>query len=166
MNLKSQVLNWWKRGCVVTELSILQTGFDTVPIEMQLMWLIAFQAPKEDVDLIFDRIAEIVPLQHGKTDRNGYRVSAGTEYYRPLEGTPTGAEEATRYRPDVDEMRFFIPRDKVILDQVISAIYEVHSYYEPVISVVEVLRSLTKGLDDSDNPHRWWNKDGDWKNQA
>ena len=46
---------------------------------------------------------------------------------------------------------------------VIEAIYEVHSYYEPVITVTDVLRSLCKGLDDSINPHRWWNKDGDWK---
>ncbi len=27
----------------------------------------------------------------------------------------------------------------------------------------EVLRSRCKGLDDSDNSHRWWNKSGDWK---
>ena len=60
-------------------------------------------------------------------------------------------------------MRFFLPRDESVLDAVIEAIYEVHSYYEPVIIVQEVLRSLCRGLDDSDNPHRWWNKNGDWK---
>ena len=49
------------------------------------------------------------------------------------------------------------------LNNVIEAIYEVHSYYEPVITVTEVLRSQCKGLDDKDNPHRWWNKEGDWK---
>ena len=60
-------------------------------------------------------------------------------------------------------MRFFLPRDAAILNRVIEAIYEVHSYYEPVITVTEVLRSQCKGLDDRENPHRWWNKDGDWK---
>ncbi|WP_371228273.1 hypothetical protein [Roseovarius sp. 2305UL8-3] len=143
--------------------SILATGFDTRPIEMQPMWQIAFQAPVEDVDRIFDAVTGVTPLVQGKTDRNGYRAPGGHEYYRPREGTPTGAEDHTRKRPGVDEMRFFIPRDEATLRGIIEAIYEVHSYYEPVITVTDVLRSLCKGLDDSKNPHRWWNKDGDWK---
>ncbi|WP_205389858.1 hypothetical protein [Sulfitobacter sp. SK011] len=143
--------------------NILKTGFDTRPITMEPLWLIAFQAPVEDVDRIFDEIIKVVPLRQGKTDRNAYRGASGYEYYRPLEGTPTGAETDTRRRPGVDEVRFFLPRDKGVLDQVIEAIYAVHSYYEPVITVQEVLRSICKGLDDQDNPHRWWNKGGDWK---
>jgi hypothetical protein len=142
---------------------IIQTGFDTRPIEMQPMWLITYQAPAEDIDRVFDAICAITPLAQGNTDRNGYRAPGGQEYYRPQEGTPTGAEDELRRRPGVDEMRFFLPRDESVLDAVIEAIYEVHSYYEPVIIVQEVLRSLCRGLDDSDNPHRWWNKNGDWK---
>lgn len=142
---------------------ILRRGFDTRPIEMQPLWLVMFQAPGEDLDRIFEAVTAVAPLVQGKTDRNGYRAPGGLEYYRPREGTPTGAEEETRKRPGVDEMRFFIPRDEALLKAVIEAIYEVHSYYEPVITVTEVLRSQCKGLDDSDNPHRWWNKEGDWK---
>ena len=142
---------------------ILRRGFDTRPIEMQPLWLVMFQAPGEDVDRIFEAVTAVAPLVQGKTDRNGYRAPGGLEYYRPREGTPTGAEEETRKRPEVDEMRFFVPRDEALLKAVIEAIYEVHSYYEPVITVTEVLRSQCKGLDDSDNPHRWWNKEGDWK---
>ncbi len=147
----------------MTEPNILREGFDTRPIEMQPMWLLMFQAPDEDVDRIFDAIAEVAPLKQGNTDRNGYRAPGGIEYYRPRAGTPTGAEEDTRHRPGVDEMRFFIPRDNDMLNAVIEAVYEVHSYYEPVITVTEVLRSQCKGLDDKDNPSRWWNKEGDWK---
>jgi hypothetical protein len=143
--------------------SILQTGFDTTPIDMQPMWRLAFQAPVEDVDRIFDAITAIDPLAHGKTDMNGYRHATGQEYYRPREGTPTGAEEDLRKRPGVDEMSLFLPRDAAKLRRVIEAIYEVHSYYEPVIVVQDVLRSCCKGLDDKDNPHRWWNRAGDWK---
>lgn len=51
------------------------------------------------------------------------------------------------------------------IDRIFEAIYAVHSYYEPVITVTEVLRSQCKGLDDNDNPHRWWNKGGDWKTE-
>lgn len=141
----------------------MQTGLDTRPIEMQPMWAVMFQAPEEDVDRIFEAVCAVAPLVQGNTDRNGYRAPGGWEYYRPREGTPTGAEEETRQRPGVDEMRFFLPRDEAMLRGVIEAIYEVHSYYEPVITITEVLRSQCKGLDDSRNPHRWWNKQGDWK---
>jgi len=142
----------------------MKSGFDTRPIEMQPMWLVMFQAPEEDVDRVFEAVAAVAPLTQGNTDRNGYRAPAGIEYYRPGEGTPTGPEEETRRRPGVDEMRFFLPRNPQLLNGVIEAIYEVHSYYEPVITVTEVLRSQCKGLNDKDNPHRWWNKAGDWKN--
>ncbi len=141
----------------------MQQSFVTRAITLQPLWLISFQAPGEDIDRIFSEILTIVPLVHGKTDHTGYRAVAGVEYYRPREGTPTGAEQDTRHRPDVDEMRFFIERTEDVLDKVIEAIYRVHSYYEPVITVQEVLRSNCNGLDDKNNPHRWWNKDGDWK---
>lgn len=142
--------------------AILQDGFDTRPIAMLPMWQVAFLAPEEDVDRIFDAVAEIAPLDHGATDRNGYRIPGGIEYYRPTEAARTGAD-GPRQRPEVDQMRMFIPRDTALLTQVIEAVYEVHSYYEPPITVTEVLRSQTKGLDDSQNPYRWWNKGGDWK---
>ncbi len=142
---------------------ILKQGLETTSMQMEPHWLVTFQAPVEDIDRIFDEITRHTALQHGKTDRNGFRTSSGQEYYRPREGTPTGAEEEIRKRPGVDEMSFFIPQDKALLEKVIEAIYAVHSYYEPVIYLRDVLRSRCKGLDDSQNPHRWWNKAGDWK---
>ncbi len=60
-------------------------------------------------------------------------------------------------------MRVFLPRDTALLDRVIEAIYAAHSYYEPVVTVQEALRSRCKGLDDGANPNRWWNRAGDWK---
>jgi hypothetical protein len=90
----------------MTDTNILRDGFDTRPIEMQPRWLIIFQAPAEHVDRIFDAIAEVTPLTLGKTDRNGYCAPDGDEYYRPREGMPTGAEDDTRRRPGVNEMRF------------------------------------------------------------
>ena len=145
---------------------ILREGLDTWPMVLEPLWLVAFQAPAEDVERIFEAVAAVAPLTHGKTDRNAYRVPGGIEYYRPREGTPTGAEEEQRRRPGVDEVRFLLPREPALLQKVVEAIYQVHSYYEPVITVQETLRSRCKGLDDSANPHRWWNKQGDWIAQA
>ena len=143
--------------------NILEKGFSTRALNLHPMWQIMFQAPIEDIDRIFDQITRSTPLKMGKTDSNGFRSASGQEYYRPLEGAPTGAEDEIRKRPKVDEMTFYIPKDDKILNDILEAIYEVHSYYEPLIVVREVLRSETKGLDDSNNPHRWWNKQGDWK---
>ena len=143
--------------------SELGQGFETNAIFMEPHWQVTFQAPEEDIDRIFDHVTEFAPLEQGKTDKNAYRSANGFEYYRPREGTPTGAEEEVRKRPGVAEVSFFIPRDQKQLDLVIEAIYAVHSYYEPVITVKEVLRSRGKGRDDSDNPQRGGNKGGDWK---
>ena len=138
-------------------------GLETRAIRMLPYWRVRFSAPEEDVDRIFEAIIAITPLDYGRTDRNATRSAPGFEYYRPLDGTPTGAEEETRRRPGVAEMSFAIQPDPALLERVIDAIYETHSYYEPPISVEPILRSLTRGLDDSDNPHRWWNRGGDWK---
>ena len=42
----------------------------------------------------------------------------------------------------------------------------VASYQEPVVRVHSILSSRTKGIDDSQNPNRWWNTHGDWKQNA
>lgn len=147
----------------MSDAQIMEGWFDTHPIFMQPMWLIMFQAPPENMERIFDAVIDVAPLVQGKTDSNGCRAPGGFECYRPLAGTPTGAEGNMRCRPGVDEMRFYLPRETEVLNAVIEASYAVHSCYEPIRTVTEVLCSLGKGLDDQDNPHRWWNTKGDWK---
>ena len=143
---------------------IFSTGFEIPAIRMIPYWRVRFLAPEDEVDQLFDEIIKVAPLVYGKTDRNAIRAAPCYEYYRPMEGTPTGAEEETRKRPGIVEMSFSIPTDQAPLEAIIDVIYQFHSYYEPPISVEPILRSETRGLDDSDNPNRWWNKGGDWKN--
>ncbi len=84
--------------------------------------------------------------------------------YRPLAGAAAGAEEGVRKRPGVAVVTFFVPQDPEKLDKVIEAIFAVHSYEEPIITVQEVSRSRrAEGIDDRDNPNCWWNRGGDWK---
>ena len=144
--------------------SLLEQTLETASLKMIPHWKVTFAAPQEDVDRIFEEIIKVAPLKQGKTDRNAYLHSLGHEYYRPLVGTPTGAEDETRKRPGVNQMHVVIPQDRQLLEDVIEAIFAVHSYYEPPIYVEPLLRSETKGVDDSDNPHRWWNTSGDWNN--
>jgi hypothetical protein len=143
--------------------SIFDTGFETPAISMQPYWRIRFLAPEAEVDALYDEIIKVAPLVYGKTDRNAIRAAPCHEYYRPLQGTPTGAEDDTRKRPGIVEMSVTIPPEQAQLESIIEVIFQHHSYYEPPISVEPILRSQTRGLDDSDNPNRWWNRDGDWK---
>ena len=143
---------------------LIQCGFETPAIRMLPYWRIRFMAPADEIDALFDEIIKVAPLVYGKTDRNAIRAAPADEYYRPLEGTPTGAESETRKRPGIVEMSMMVPPDQAQLEQIIEVIYQHHSYYEPPISVEPILRSETRGLDDSQNPNRWWNRDGDWKN--
>jgi hypothetical protein len=143
---------------------LFNSGFEIDSIRMMPYWRIRFSAPADEIDALFDEIIKVAPLVYGKTDRNAIRAAPGHEYYRPLAGTPTGAESDTRKRPGIVEMVMMIPPDQAQLEQIIEAIYQYHSYYEPPITVEPILRSETRGLDDSQNPNRWWNKGGDWKN--
>ena len=143
--------------------TIFKTGLNTESLELKPYWRVRFMAPDGEIDALFDAIIEVAPLIYGKTDRNAIRSAPAWEYYRPISGAPTGAEEETRKRPGVTEMALLIPPDEDQLRKILDVLYFRHSYYEPPITVEPILRSETVGLDDSDNPNRWWNQGGDWK---
>ena len=145
---------------------LFNIGFEIPSIRMVPYWRIRFMTPEDEADHLFDEIIKVAPLVYGKTDRNAIRSAPAYEYYRPMAGTPTGAETGTRKRPGVVEMSISIPTDQAQLEAIIEVIYQNHSYYEPPISVEPILRSETRGLDDSDNPNRFWNRGGDWKQQS
>jgi hypothetical protein len=142
------------------------TGFETLSVSMVPMRLLTFQAPVEDVDRIMEAVVAIVPLAMGAYDSNAYQSAPGVERYRPLEGAATGAESGLRRRPGVVEVVFELPDAQDVTERVIEAIFQAHSYQEPVIRLQATLSSRSKGLDDSKNPNRWWNSTGDWKKAA
>jgi hypothetical protein len=138
-------------------------GFETVSVRMAAVLQVSVQAPAEDVERIMAAVAALDPLVMGKYDSNAFQSAGGIERYRPLEGAAAGAETEIRKRPGVVQVAFHLPKEPGLLEQVIEAIFQVHSYQEPLITVQDVLVSRSKGLDDKDNPHRWWNTTGDWK---
>ena len=71
-----------------------------------------------------------------------------------------------RQRPGVVELSFQLADEQDLLARIVEAIFQTHSYQEPLIVVREVLASRSKGLDDKGNPNRWWNTTGDWKVKA
>lgn len=138
-------------------------AFETKAVRMEPVLLLTLQAPPEDVDRIVAAVVEITPLVMGKYDSNAYQSGGGIEWYRPLEGAAAGAETEIRKRPGTVELCFELPPEQELLDRVIEAIFQAHSYQEPVIRLQNILSSRSKGLDDRDNPNRWWNTTGDWK---
>ena len=142
------------------------TGFETLSVSMVPLRLLTFQAPAEDVDRIMAAVVAIVPLTMGVYDSNAYQSAPGVERYRPLEGAAAGAESGLRQRPGVVEVVFELPDAQDVTERVIEAIFQAHSYQEPVIRLQTILSSRSKGLDDSKNPNRWWNSTGDWKKAA
>ncbi|OCC04211.1 hypothetical protein BA190_15165 [Labrys sp. WJW] len=142
------------------------TGFETLSVSMVPMRLLTFQAPAEDVDRIMAAVVAIVPLTMGVYDSNAYQSAPGIERYRPLEGAAAGAESDLRRRLGVVEVVFELPDAQDVTERVIEAIFQAHSYQEPVIRLQATLSSRSKGLDDSKNPNRWWNSTGDWKKAA
>ncbi len=138
-------------------------GFETKAVRMEPMLLLTLQAPPGDVDRILAAVIRIAPLAMGHYDSNAYQSGPGIEHYRPLEGAAAGPETEVRKRPGTVELSFELPLDQGGVDRVIEAIFQAHSYQEPVIRLQTILSSRSKGLDDRDNPNRWWNTTGDWK---
>ncbi|MDJ0944928.1 MAG: hypothetical protein QNJ30_15775 [Kiloniellales bacterium] len=144
-----------------------EEGFETKSARMERLLEVSVFAPQEDVDRIMAAVCRITPLSQGENyDSNAHQTAPGTERYRPLDGAVAGAETEVRKRPGVVEVSFELPDDQALLEEVVEAVFQVHSYQEPVIKVRPVLACRSKGLDDSDNPHRWWNTTGDWKKPA
>ena len=140
-----------------------EQGFETKSVCMERLLQVSVFTPEEDVDRIMEHVCQIVPLAQGDSyDRYAYQSAPGVERYRPLEGAAAGPETEVRKRPGVVEISFELPNSQELLEQIVETIFQVHSYQEPVIKVQPVVVSRSKGLDDRDNPYRWWNTTGDW----
>lgn len=141
----------------------MPSGFETPSVVMRPVLLMTVQAPAEDVGRILEAVTAITPLAMGAYDHNAFQSGPGTERYRPLKGAAAGAEADVRLRPGIVEVGFEVPDDRDVLERLVEAVFQAHSYQEPVVRLHSVLASRSKGHDDRDNPNRWWNTTGDWK---
>lgn len=144
----------------------MPSAFETPSVRMQPVLLMTVQAPIEDVERVMATVIKVTPLAMGAYDSNAFQSGAGIERYRPLQGAAAGPESEVRQRPGVVEVAFELPDEPSVVEQVIEAVFQVHSYQEPVIRLQSLLSSKSKGHDDSQNPNRWWNTTGDWKRAA
>lgn len=130
------------------------------------VWIVEVQTPQEDMERLLAVVTGIDPLaMTAAYDHNAFVDAAGTEVYRPRDGAVAGCEEEDRHRPGVVALRFEIGSDETLC-AVAEAVFQAHGYQEPVIRAVRGLSARSRGLDDRDNPNRWWNREGDWKAQG
>jgi hypothetical protein len=141
-------------------------AFETKSVSMEALLTVVVQMPEADVDRVMEHVCAVAPLTQGPYDQNAFVTAPGVERYRPREGAAAGSETVVRERPGVLEVSFELPDDPDLLSRVVETVFQVHSYQEPVIKVTRGLVSRSKGLDDGDNPHRWWNTTGDWKKKS
>ncbi|TIX21260.1 MAG: hypothetical protein E5V37_32935, partial [Mesorhizobium sp.] len=64
---------------------MIDSGFETKSLRMELLLLVTFQAPVADVERIMEAVVAITPLRMGKYDSNAYQSAQGIERYRPLD---------------------------------------------------------------------------------
>ncbi|MCY1126924.1 hypothetical protein OU426_08665 [Frigidibacter sp. RF13] len=144
----------------------MNTPFETQSLRMVEAHLFEVQAPEADVGRILEAVTAIDPLAMSPAyDSNAFVSAPGTERYRPREGAVAGVEEAVRQRPGVVSVSFETVQGAEVAGRIAEAIFQVHCYQEPVIRITTLLTARSKGLDQSANPHRWWNTTGDWKRQ-
>ena len=141
----------------------MSSSFETRSVRMQSMLLMIVQAPIEDGERIMIAITQVTPLAVGAYDNNAFQSGAGTERYRPLQGAAAGAGTEIRQRSGVVEIGFELPDEQSVAERAVEAVFQVHSYGEPVIRLPSLLSSRSKGHDDRANPNRWWNTTGDRK---
>lgn len=113
-------------------------------------------APGGDADMVLAAAEAAVPLDYGSYDRVAYLDAPGFEQFRPREGSKAGAHPSAAREPTT-KVSFSVPRDDAALKKALDAVHAAHSYEEPVIYVVEVLRTRSTSPGDK-NPNRWFNR--------
>ncbi len=117
-------------------------------------YLVRVQIPTGYVDPVLASIVAVTPLQYGKYEHVVFRYTAGTQQFKPMEGSHVG--EIDLIHISTDEISFTLPSDDSILCQVIEAIFSTHPYEEPVIYIQETLSTRFKYGSGKDNPNKWW----------
>ena len=124
--------------------------------------LIDLEVPEPEVEHVLTAVRRVIRLQHGDFEAVSFASCPGTQRFRVLPGARNAATDDVVTVPCVS-LRFFVPGDDDALGAVMSALYDVHPYEEPVIYIQAVRRGRHIAGADEDNPNRFWNRETpDW----
>ena len=121
------------------------------------VFTVAVELGERDDDRIRHAVQERFELRYGDYVNVSFESAHGLQRYRgqPDSITTPMADETVR---DVSVWRFSIPRDTEMLRQILDIVYDLHSYEEPVVHVVETHATRTRAGVDRETPNRGWNR--------
>lgn len=105
---------------------------------------IAVYVPPDHLDAVLEAALRHTPLQFGQYDRVAHWTSVGVEQFRPLSGaSPTVGGVGHVSRLETVLLEFAIPRDRDLLDSIVSDLARTHPWEEPVMFVDETFVTAT-----------------------
>jgi hypothetical protein len=104
---------------------------------MEKAYRITVFVPPAQLEEVLASITRVLPANDTKYGEVFWWSAPGTEQFRPLEGSnPTSGSVGELSRMDSIELKFLLPRDTKILNQVIEeGIRPAHPWEAPVITV-------------------------------
>ena len=115
---------------------------ETESATRQEEYLVRVQIPADDVSQVLEAIISVFPLRYGNYEQVAFRYNAGTQQFKPLEGSKRGETELIHV--SCDEISFTVPKHDETIVAVIEAIFKNHPYEEPVILIQEVMSTRFK----------------------
>jgi len=104
---------------------------------MEKAYRITVFVPPAQLEEVVASITRVLPPNNGNYGEVFWWSAPGTEQFRPLEGSnPASGSVGELSRMDSIELRFLVPRNEALLNQVIEeGIRPVHPWEAPVITV-------------------------------
>jgi len=104
---------------------------------MEKAYRVTVFVPPAQLEEVIASITRVLPVSDGKYGEVFWWSTPGTEQFRPLEGSnPASGSVGELSRMDSIELKFLLPRNKKLLDQVIEeGIRSAHPWEAPVITV-------------------------------
>lgn len=132
-------------------------GLNGADWRLDPVFTIAVELGERDDDRIRHAVQERYDLRYGDYDNVSFESAHGIQRYRgqPDAITTPLIDETVR---DVSVWRFSIPRDSEMLAGILDIVYDLHSYEEPVIHVVETHATRTRADVDRNGSNRGWNR--------
>jgi len=104
---------------------------------MEKAYRITVFVPPAQLEEVVASITRVLPSNKGKYSEVFWWSAPGTEQFRPLAGSnPASGSVGGLSRMDSIELKFLLPRNKALLNQVIEeGIRSAHPWEAPVITV-------------------------------
>ncbi len=104
---------------------------------MEKAYRVTVFVPPAQLEEVLASITRVLPANDAKYDEVFWWSAPGTEQFRPLEGSnPASGSVGELSRMDSIELKFLLPRNKELLNQVIEeGIRSAHPWEAPVITV-------------------------------